>query len=125
MHQRVLSHRRHLEQFGGSKDFRSHCMLVIAQMLRAKEQHAVCRECQTQRLRSRCVNVAQVNTVDLSANGTRHRRNDRAHKEPTVAPLRPTLWFCQRKARRSKAPIMPFNTSDTTASTNTMANNAS
>jgi len=125
MHQRVLGRRRHLEQLRGSKDFSSHHMLGVAQMLRTKEQRAMCRECQTQRLRSRCVYVAEVNTIDLCTNGSRHRGYDRAHNEPTVAPLRPMLWFCQRKARRSKAPITPFNTNDTTASTNTMANNAS
>lgn len=125
MHQRVLGRRRHLEQFGRSKDFRSHHMLGIAQMLRAKEQHAVCCECQPQRLRGDRVYIAEVNTINLCTDCTRHRGNDHAHSEPTVAPLRPTLWFCQRNARRSNAPITPFNTNDTTASTKTMANNAS
>jgi len=121
----MLGHRRHLKQFGRSKDFRSHHMLGIAQMLRAKEQHAVCCECQPQRLRGDRVYIAEVNTINLCTDCTRHRGNDHAHSEPTVAPLRPTLWFCQRNARRSNAPITPFNTNDTTASTKTMANNAS
>lgn len=125
MHQRVLGCRRHLEQLGRSKDLRGHHMLGIAQMLRTKEQHAMCCQCQPQRLRGHRINVAEVNTIDLCTNGTRHRGYDRAHNEPTVAPLRPMLWFCQRNARRSNAPITPFNTNDTTASTNTMANNAS